>query len=896
MSGNESAATAELAPVDEIRTTCPYCGVGCGVVIRTGDDGEIQVHGDRTHPANYGRLCSKGTALGETLDLDGRLLRPAVDGRDTDWDTALGAVADRFRRVIDEYGPDAVAFYVSGQLLTEDYYVANKLMKGFIGSANIDTNSRLCMSSAVAAHKRAFGSDTVPCSYEDLEQADLVVLVGTNLAWCHPVLYQRFVAARKARPAMRLVVVDPRATPTTDIADLHLALASGTDSFLFNGLLAWLADRGHIDQAFVDSFTRGADEAVNTARWHAPSANMVAGHCDLNREDVERFFALFAATPRVVTLFSQGINQSSSGTDKGNAIINCHLLSGRIGKPGAGPFSITGQPNAMGGREVGGLANQLAAHMDIGNASHRDLVQTFWQSPHVAEREGLKAVDLFRAVEDGRVKAVWVMATNPAVSLPNTRQVRRALASCECLVVSDCMATTDTMEYADIRLPALGWGEKSGTVTNSERCISRQRPFLPMPGQARPDWWIISEVGRRLGHEGFEYSSVAEVFDEHARLSAYRNNGERDFDIGGLAGLDDAAYAALEPTQWPVAANEKPSERLFSDGRFFTPDGRARMLPIVPRPPERPVGGGFPLILNTGRVRDHWHTMTRTGKSPRLSGHIKEPFVAMHAHDAGTVGVEDGDLAVVSSALGELILRVEVSDGMRPGQVFVPMHWNAQYAAMNGVGTLIDPAVDPVSGQPEFKHTPVAVAPYRPQWYGFLLTRREVVVDEATYWSKARRRDVWHYELAGEAVPENWSVLSRELLCRPDDVPDWRELSDSTQANYRAARFVDGRLDAVLIVQPDRRLPPRDWLTELFRKDQIEPAERGRVLRGTPPGGGQDAGPIVCSCFSVGVNTLTAAIRDKSLRTPEAIGAALHAGTNCGSCVPELRRLIDAVG
>jgi assimilatory nitrate reductase catalytic subunit len=879
---------------DSVRTTCPYCGVGCGVVVTATDKGAIEVHGDRSHPANHGRLCSKGTALGETVDLDGRLLRPVVDGCETDWDTALDRVAERFRRVIDAHGPDAVAFYVSGQLLTEDYYVANKLMKGFIGSANIDTNSRLCMSSAVAAHKRAFGSDTVPCSYEDLEQADLVVLVGTNLAWCHPVLYQRIVAARKRRPGMRVVLIDPRATPTADAADLHLALASGTDSYLFNGLLAWLADHGHVDRAFVDSFTEGADEALNMARWHAPSAAVVAGHCDLPGDDVERFFALYAATPKVVTLFSQGVNQSSSGTDKGNAIINCHLFSGRIGKPGAGPFSITGQPNAMGGREVGGLANQLAAHMDLGNPAHRDLVQVFWQSPRMAESDGLKAVDLFRAVEDGRVKALWVMATNPAVSLPDTQQVRRALAACECLVVSDCMAITDTMQYADIRLPALAWGEKSGTVTNSERCISRQRPFLTAPGMARPDWWIVSEVGRRLGYDGFGYADVVEVFDEHARLSAFGNDGTRDFDIGGLVGLDAAAYDTLEPTQWPVSAGRESQARMFTDGRFFTPNRRAQLLPIVPRPPALATGAGFPLMLNTGRVRDHWHTMTRTGKSARLSGHIREPFVAMHAHDAGRAGVEHGALAVVGSALGELVLRVEVSDAMRPGQVFVPMHWNAQYAAMNGVGTLINPAVDPVSGQPEFKHTPVRVTPYRPQWHGFLLTRREVVVDQASYWSKARRQGVWHYELAGELVPQDWPALARELLYRPDDVPDWRELSDSTQANYRAARFVDGRLDAVLIVQPDSRLPSRDWLTELFRKDRIDPAERGRVLRGTPPGGGQDAGAIVCSCFSVGVNTLTAAIRDKGLRTPEAIGELLLAGTNCGSCVPELRRLIDS--
>jgi assimilatory nitrate reductase catalytic subunit len=876
-----------------VRTTCPYCGVGCGVVVRRAADGGFEVKGDRDHPANHGRLCSKGAALGETLDLDDRLLHPFVGDRQVDWSEALDTVATRLRAIIDSDGPDAVAFYVSGQLLTEDYYVANKLMKGFIGAANIDTNSRLCMSSAVAAHKRAFGSDTVPCSYEDLEQADLVVLVGTNLAWCHPVLYQRLLVARKQRPWQRLVVIDPRRTPTADSADLYLGLASGTDSFLFNGLLAWLAEVGAVDTEFVEAHTEGAAEALKTARWYAPSPRVVAEHCGLSVDDVERFFALFASNERTVTLFSQGINQSSSGTDKGNAIINCHLLSGRIGRTGTGPFSITGQPNAMGGREVGGLANQLAAHMDIGDVGHRDIVRDFWDAPRLAEHDGLKAVDLFRALEDGRVKAVWIMATNPAVSLPDTGRVRRALAACDCVIVSDCMAATDTMAFADIRLPALAWGEKSGTVTNSERCISRQRAFLPVPGEARPDWWIIAEVARRMGYAGFAYDSAAAVFDEHARLSSFRNGGDRDFDIGALAGLDAAAYDGLAPTRWPCPVDRPNTQDLFADGRFFTATGRARLLPVVPRPPALAEDPAFPLVLNTGRVRDHWHTMTRTGKSPRLSGHIHEPCLSIHPVDARRCQVEHGDLARVRSAHGEALLRVEVSDSQRPGQVFAPMHWNRQFAT-GGVGALINPAVDPVSGQPEFKHTPVAVSRYAARWYGFLLTRREVDSRHARYWAKARRRGLWHYELAGDDLPLAWPAHARELLCRPGEVPDWRELSDSTQANYRAARFVDGRLDAVLIVQPSRELPSRDWLSALFGRETLAPEERSRVLRGTPPNGQPDVGRIVCSCFSVGLNTLTAAIRDRGLRTPEAIGELLQAGTNCGSCVPELRRLIDA--
>ncbi|MGB5466720.1 MAG: nitrate reductase, partial [Sedimenticolaceae bacterium] len=720
-----------------VKTTCPYCGVGCGVSAIFGAEGGVEIHGDRDHPANYGRLCSKGAALAETLDLDGRLLHPVVDGDQVAWDVALDAVAGRFRRVIDEHGSDAVAFYVSGQLLTEDYYVANKLMKGFIGSANIDTNSRLCMSSAVAAHKRAFGSDSVPGCYQDLEQAELVVLVGSNLAWCHPVLFQRLLVARKRRPELKVVVIDPRRTASCDGAALHLALRSGTDGILFCGLLAWLDEQGLVDSAFVEEHTQGVDEAVGIARWYAPSVHTVAEQCGLVVDDVARFFRMFASTERVVTMFSQGINQSSSGTDKGNAIINCHLLTGRLGKPGAGPFSVTGQPNAMGGREVGGLANQLAAHMDIENPLDRDRVARFWSAPAVAPHAGLKAVDLFDAVERGQVKALWIMATNPAVSLPDSARVRRALASCECLVVSDCMASTDTQQYADIRLPALAWGEKDGTVTNSERCISRQRAFLPSPGEAMPDWWMLSAVAKRMGYQGFEYAGVSEIFAEHARLSGFENDGERDFDISGLAGLSVEEYRDLAPVQWPIAAGGTTTPRLFSDGRFFTPSGRANFVPVTPRPPARHVDRAYPLTLNTGRVRDQWHTMTRTGKSPRLSGHVTEPYVALHPEDAAAIGLRDGELATVISERGEMILRGRVSDTQLPGQVFVPIHWNDQFASAAGVGALIDPVVDPVSGQPEFKHTPVRVMPYRPEWSGFLLTRCELAPRHATYWSKA---------------------------------------------------------------------------------------------------------------------------------------------------------------
>ncbi|MDB5729063.1 MAG: nasA, partial [Noviherbaspirillum sp.] len=710
----------------ETRTTCPYCGVGCGVRATMHADGRLEIAGDEAHPANRGRLCVKGSALAETVDLDGRLLHPKIRrGRAqapqrASWDEALDHVAGGFRRIIEQHGPQAVAFYVSGQLLTEDYYVANKLMKGFIGSANIDTNSRLCMSSAVAGHKRAFGADLVPVCYDDLELADLVVLVGSNTAWCHPILFQRITRIKEQRPDMKIVVIDPRRTATCESADLHLPIKAGTDVRLFNGLLSYLERDGRIDAAFVAAHTSGAENALAAAA-ECDDVAAVAETCRVDPQALLAFYRMFAATEKVVTAFSQGVNQSSAGTDKVNSIINCHLYTGRIGRAGMGPFSITGQPNAMGGREVGGLANMLAAHMDLDNAAHRDAVQTFWDAPRMAERPGLKAVDLFRAIEEGSVKAVWIMATNPVVSMPDADQVQRALAACELVVVSDMIEKTDTCAYADVLLPALGWGEKDGTVTNSERRISRQRAFLPAPGEARADWDIICEVARRMGHAGFDYSGPHEIFDEHARLSAFRNDvaAPRMFNIGGLSGLGKQGFDSLEPVQWPVAAPFAGTGRLFADRRFAHADGKARFIATVPRLPAHAADGEFPLTLNTGRVRDQWHTMTRTGKSPKLADHIAEPFIDIHPQDALLCGVREGELARVSTRWGSMVARVQHGGGIARGSVFVPIHWNNQTASDARVGALVNPAVDPVSGEPEFKHTPVRVDEFRVEWHGF---------------------------------------------------------------------------------------------------------------------------------------------------------------------------------
>jgi len=899
------------------RTTCPYCGVGCGVIVEQDAAGAFKVRPDKEHPANLGRLCSKGTALAETLDHPQRLLYPEIDGQRVTWDVATSTIASRFQHIIAAHGADAVAFYVSGQLLTEDYYVANKLMKGYFGSANIDTNSRLCMSSAVAAHKRAFGEDLVSCSYEDLEAAELIVLVGSNTAWCHPVLYQRMVKAKKLNPALKVVTIDPRRTQTADLADLHLGLAPGTDAFLFNGLLAWLAENGHTDHAFVNQSTNGMEHAVALAKTTASSVQSVAEQCRLSVDDVQRFYALFGATASVVTVFSQGINQSSSGVDKGNALINCHLLTGRIGKVGAGAFSFTGQPNAMGGREVGGLANQLAAHLDIDNPQHRDLVQRFWQSPRIAPQAGLKAVDLFQAMEAGKVKAVWIMGTNPAVSLPDSAQVRRALLACELVVVSDCVRNTDTVDLAHIRLPALTWGERDGTVTNSDRTISRQPPFLPAPGEAKQDWQILAEVAQAMGFgAAFPYQSAHEIFREHAALSAFENHGERCFNLGAWQTLTAADYEQLPPTQWPLDAAGQGTTRLFADGKFFTPSGKAQFIAVQPRLPQSQRTPEFPFVLNTGRVRDHWHTLTRTGISPRLSAHVAEPYVEIHPCDARDQGLQDGGIARIYTATQSILVKVKTSRDQQRGSLFVPMHWSGQFSGAAGVGALIPAIVDPISGQPEGKHAVVAIEAYAVAWQGFLISRRKLPLGALRegrppvapteihgrgdwqspsypYWTAIKIENAWRYEFASTSPIADWATFARDLLCQHDCGVNWTEYLDVARQTYRAARFTGDQLESCLFISASAtRLPPRDWLVSLFAQETLSPADRASLLAGKPAVAGEDKGRTVCACFNVGEKTIRKAIAEQGLSSVEAIGRCLNAGTNCGSCLPELQALL----
>jgi assimilatory nitrate reductase catalytic subunit len=892
----EAAGMNAPCKFQPVRTTCPYCGVGCGVLARPDGHGGTQIEGDPNHPANFGRLCSKGSALGETLSFEGRLLHPQVrcdDGelRQASWDEALNRVATGFQEIAAQHGPDAVAFYVSGQLLTEDYYVANKLMKGFIGSANIDTNSRLCMASSVAGHKRAFGADTVPGCYEDLDEADLLVLVGSNAAWCHPVLYQRMMR-NKAQRGARMVVIDPRRTPTADEADLVVQIAPGTDSVLFSGLLAHLADRDALDRQFIGGSTQGFSETLARARHIAPDLDAVARACSVARDDVATLYDWFCATPKAITLFSQGVNQSAQGTDKVNAIINCHLATGRIGRPGMGPFSLTGQPNAMGGREVGGLANQLAAHMGF-EPDSIDRVQRFWNAPAMAQSEGLKAVDLFDAIAAGRIRALWVMATNPAVSLPRADAARAALGKLDLFVVSEVVASTDTSSARPhVLLPAAAWGEKDGTVTNSERRISRQRSFLEPPGEARPDWWIVAQVGKRMGFErAFDYRFPADIFREHAALSAFENDDTRDFDLSRLCNIEPGDYETLAPVQWPVRMHMR-SDRLFSDGRFYTPDGRARFVPVVPPESAAKPDQPHPFILNTGRVRDHWHTMTRTGRSPRLSAHIDEPFVAMHPDDAAGAGVGEGELATVSSVHGSAVLRVRYSDGQRRGEVFAPIHWNGETASQGRIGALVHPICDPISGQPDMKATAVAVAPARYAAYGFLLSAEVVTLPADMYWARSTIAGGKAVRFAVNAAPHEWAAVARGLMGEGGAIVDFE---DRTQQAYRAARIAGGRLRAcVYVAAGPALLPAWDWLKQQIAEPGLEAEARKAVLAGRLPDGAADCGPTVCACFGVGLTTISDLIRSGAATSVEEVGARLKAGTNCGSCQPEIRKLIAA--
>ena len=888
MSDIDSPAAAE------VRTACPYCGVGCGVLAKVAADGTPSVRGDPDHPANFGKLCSKGSALGETMGLDGRVLHPEIGGKRADWDAALDLVARKFSETIATHGPDAVGFYVSGQLLTEDYYVANKLMKGFIGSANIDTNSRLCMASSVAGHRRAFGEDIVPGVYKDFEQADLVVLTGSNTAWCHPILYQRLLAARKER-GTKIVVIDPRRTATADECDLHLAIDPGTDVLLFNGLLAYLIRMGTVDAEFIGARTTRFDEAAALAVADAPSVAEVAKGCGLDQAAVAGFFDLFASIRNAVTVYSQGVNQSAHGTDKVNAIINCHLATGRIGKSGMGPFSVTGQPNAMGGREVGGLANQLAAHMGFRERRRRRPRIAFLESAqHRPARrpEGGRHVPRRRrgahqgAVDHGHQPGGLDAGCQPRACRTEGLRLRRRLrcyahrhhAFCRCASARRWLGREGRH------------GHQFGTPHVAAKAVhadaGRGARRLAHHLRCRHAAWATAAPSPFV-HRPKSSASMP-------RCRASKMTGERLFDIGGLAGVDEAAYENFEPRQWPASKKQATSARLLGDGRFPTPDGRARFVPVRQEGPALAVDAAFPIVLNTGRLRDQWHTMTRTGSVPRLTANAPEPMVDLHPVDAAANKLKDGDLAHLSTRYGFARAKVRVTDAQRPGQAFLPMHWSGNFAANASAGTLSAPIVDPFSGQPELKHVPVRISREATAWSGVLITRRDLRPTGFVHWSRCKVDGGWVYELGGTETPDQGILLARGFLdpFRRDQLLEYK---DRRGLNYRAAVVdQDGTMAEALLVAPPGQLPEREWLLSLLASRQpLSTTDRMALLSGRSPRPTPSVGRIVCSCFNVGANQLASAVAT-GCSTVEAIGAQLRAGTNCGSCRSEIRSIIDA--
>lgn len=789
-----------------IKTTCAYCGVGCGVEARPKLSGELEIRGDKSHPSNYGKLCTKGIALGDTVIHDGRLLTPIEKSQSgdkaLDWDSATQLVADKFSHAIERYGPDSVAFYVSGQLLTEDYYVANKLMKGFIGASNIDSNSRLCMASSVVGHKRAFGSDTVPICYEDLEHANMVILVGSNLAWCHPVLFQRLRTAKQINPDVKIVVIDPRETENNTIADYHLALNSGSDVALFNGLLHFLNKHDHLDHDFIQSSTNQINQALAAAESDNDRLESATG---LTLKQLNRFYQDFTHSDKVITVYSQGVNQSSLGSDKVNSILNCHLATGKIGQVGSGPFSVTGQPNAMGGREVGALANTLASHMEFDNSEHQALICEFWQTDRLATKPGLKAVDLFDAMAEGKIKAVWIMATNPMVSLPDSAKVKAALEACPFVVVSDCIADTETSRMADLLLPAQGWSEKSGTVTNSERRISRQRRIMPSPGMAKPDWWIISQVARKMGyHDAFRYRHEGQIFAEYAQLSTLGNhNGERDFTLSGLTQLDEQGYNQLTPQQWPVTQlqTETTNQRLFSNGEFYTANRKANFVAVHHREPQTACNDNFPLLLNSGRTRDQWHTMSRTGLSARLAEHKPEPYVQIHPTTAKEHGVKAHQLIKLHNVQGECLARAEISEQVQPNQLFLPIHWNNATAKNSKPCNLITPHTDSHSGQPEFKHTPVALTVCQHQSRATFASRTALNFNSLDYWARQKIAEGYLYHIESTLSADKLASYLKSRLKHNIERLVSHQSSEGS-ARFRFIALTADRVEQAVHVQP----------------------------------------------------------------------------------------------
>jgi Uncharacterized anaerobic dehydrogenase len=822
------------------KTTCCYCGVGCGVEVHKHRDGSIHVEGDKLHPVNRGMLCSKGMNLHYTvMDTGDRLRFPEMrynkymKRQRVSWDAALDRTAAVFRTLIQKYGPESVAFYASGQCLTEEYYIVNKLMKGFIGSNNIDTNSRLCMSSAVAAYKMSLGEDSVPVCYDDIEQTDCIFVAGANPAWCHPILWRRVEAAKAANPSLKIIVSDPRRTQTSSIADVHIQVRPGTDITLHHAIARILIENGDIDAGFIKRHTEGF--TAFSAQVMRRSITEAAAICDVPEEQIREAASLIGNANGLLTMWTMGLNQSVIGVNKNLSLINLNLITGRIGKPGSGPFSLTGQPNAMGGREVGGLANLLPAHRSLTSESDRSYVQEFWNSGPISPKTGLTATEMFEALDDGRLKAVWIMGTNPLVSLPDVKKAEAALAKAPFVVVQEVSNKPETLRYADVVLPAAAWAEKEGTMTNAERRITYLSKIVDAPGEALPDAEILCRFARKMGFHGFDYQSMAEIYAEHCQLT----EGTR-IDISGLS------YEVLREqrsVQWPYARQVTAEgsswggeSRLFTDRHFPTPSGKAIIHTCEDANQSEYINPDYPLVLTTGRIRDQWHTMSKTGKVNKLKQHIAQPFVEIHPDDAAALGIEEGDLTEVSSRRGTVRVKARISADIKTGVVFLPMHWGKVLDSdLSRANSLTNNLIDPVSKEPDFKFSAVAVRRFRKP-------RQRILVIGA---GAAAFAFVKSYRQLGDATAEDEiTVFSKEpfafynRILLPDYISgtmNWRQLLRMQENGEQEHRITLHR--GVSIEHVDRgRRTVRDSLGQEHAYDVLVMAtgSRAAVLKDLP--------------------------------------------------------------
>ncbi|MDP2882532.1 MAG: molybdopterin-dependent oxidoreductase [Azonexus sp.] len=893
----------------EVKSTCCYCGVGCGVLIETEDGTITGLRGDPEHPANRGRLCTKGATLNQTANPTYRLQYPEKRasrggvGQRLGWEQALDEVAERFAASIRQHGPDSVAFYISGQLLTEDYYVFNKLAKGLIGTNNVDTNSRLCMSSAVAGYKQTLGADAPPCSYADILEAKVIFITGANPAIAHPIIFRYIEDAKAANPDLKIIVADPRRSESAEIADLHLPIKPGSDIALFNGMLHVLIEEGLVDLAYVEAHTSGFDALAEIAKKYTP--DQVAAVCGIPAESIVQAARWFGASKASLSLYCQGLNQSAHGTHNNAGIIHLHLATGQIGKPGAGPFSLTGQPNAMGGREVGGLSNLLSAHRDLANPEHRAEVARLWGIPEVPATPGKSAVKLFEALKTGEIKAVWIACTNPAQSLPNQAAVREALRAAEYVVLQETYGNTDTGDFADLLLPATSWGEKHGTVTNSERCITRVQSALMAPGEARHDWEIVVDFARRLGSKLgradaerlFPYADAESIFNEHRESTR-----GRDLDITGLS------YALLEaqgPQQWPYPQGASAGKvRLYEDGRFPTADGKARFVAIEHQPTAEATTPELPISLLSGRMRDHWHGMSRTGTVPRLFNLEDEPLLAMHPCDMRHRGLESGDLARVSNGRGEMLVRVGERPGLVMGRAWMPMHWGSQFMNTPGANALACDAIDPYSQQPELKHAAVQISkaelPYplavvrrcasQSEALALLQRARSVLTDfpYANVGLYGRTSPLVVFRGASAGPVAEAEILALDRLFGLDGEDGAIVYVDATRSVTKKAIAQEGRLLGVRLAG---EALAQTWLKQAMAEDELDASLiRFALAPSAKPPMTMVARNIICKCADVS---------DVQIRKELESGAdlpqlqkSLKCGTFCGSCVPDIKRMV----